>query len=120
MCEGSYGAVESLHGDVILFSKHAKGGDAETIEPDIEADLGPSAEPGLSTGAWWDGMAFIYFVPWTHHCTHEVGVVIIKRFRVLIYVLWRVVRCGGRGCLSGPMLRHLFPVRDQTHWYSIE
>jgi hypothetical protein len=24
-----------------------------------------------------------------------------------------VVRCGGRGCLRGPMLRHPFPLRDQ-------
>jgi hypothetical protein len=26
-----------------------------------------------------------------------------------------VVRCGGRGCLSRPMLRHPFPVKDQPH-----
>lgn len=24
-----------------------------------------------------------------------------------------VVRCGGRGCLCGPMLGHPFPLRDQ-------
>ena len=26
-----------------------------------------------------------------------------------------VVRCGGRGCLRRPMLRHPFPLRDQPH-----
>jgi hypothetical protein len=26
-----------------------------------------------------------------------------------------IVRCGGRGCLSGPMLRHPFPLRDQPY-----
>jgi hypothetical protein len=26
-----------------------------------------------------------------------------------------VVRYGGMGCLSGPMLRHPFPLRDQAH-----
>ena len=26
-----------------------------------------------------------------------------------------VVRSGGRRCLSGPMLRHPFPLRDQPH-----
>ena len=25
------------------------------------------------------------------------------------------VRYRGRGCLSGPMSRHLFPLRDQSH-----
>jgi hypothetical protein len=25
-----------------------------------------------------------------------------------------VVRCGGRECLHGPMLRHPFPLRDQS------
>jgi hypothetical protein len=31
-------------------------------------------------------------------------------------------RWGGKGCLSGPMPRHPFPLRDQTQtdWYSIE
>jgi len=28
------------------------------------------------------------------------------------YVLWR---CGGMGCLGGPMLRHPFSLRDQPH-----
>ena len=47
---------------------------------------------------------------------HEVGlgalgVVIIERERVLIYVL---SRCGGGGaCLGGLMPRHPFPLRDQ-------
>jgi hypothetical protein len=26
-----------------------------------------------------------------------------------------VVRYGGRGCLGGPMPRHLVPLRDQPH-----
>jgi hypothetical protein len=25
------------------------------------------------------------------------------------------VWCGGKGCLSGPMLRYPFPLRDQPH-----
>ena len=44
-----------------------------------------------------------------------VGDVFVKTQRGRGYVLWGVVRYGGRGCLSVPMSRHPFPLRDQPH-----
>jgi hypothetical protein len=49
------------------------------------------------------------------HPIHTGGDVFIKRQREGEYVLWGVVRYGGRGCLSGSMQRHPFPLRDQPH-----
>jgi hypothetical protein len=37
----------------------------------------------------------------------------IKGYKGMFY--GGVVRYGGRGCLSGPMPRHPFPLRDQPH-----
>ena len=31
-----------------------------------------------------------------------------------------VMRCGGRDCLSEPMPKHPFSLRDHTVWYRIE
>jgi hypothetical protein len=39
--------------------------------------------------------------------------VFIKRYREKEYVIWGGVEIWGRGCLSGPMPRHPFPLRDQ-------
>jgi hypothetical protein len=42
------------------------------------------------------------------------GVVFYKRIRERKNMFGGcVVRCGGRGCLCGPMLRHPLPLRDQ-------